>query len=157
MRWIGGAAASVLVAVVVIAGFVYLRGDRVTRLRPGADAPDVELAAVEGARGRLRENLGAATLVVFIETGWPEMSRYAETLERFYRKYQRRGLRVIGICLDESKEAAREFIHAHAITFTVFHDPRGRATHAEWGRPAGPESYLLDASGRVVAAFPYPV
>ena len=44
-----------------------------------------------------------------------------------------------------------------AITFPVFHDPGGRATQAAWGTPRGPESYLLDASGRVVAAFPEPV
>ena len=80
-----------------------------------------------------------------------------ESLERLYRKFQRRGLRVVGICLDDSREEAREFIQSRAITFTVFHDPGGRATRDAWGMPSGPESYLLDASGRVVATFPDPV
>jgi len=157
VRWIAGVLAALVIAAAVMVGFGYLRGKRATHVRPGEDAPDAELAAVEGAGGRLRANLGAATVVVFFDTRWPVMRRYAELLERFYRKYQRRGLRVIGICLDDSKDAARDFIHAQAITFTVFHDPGGRATQAAWGTPRGPEAYLLDASGRVVAAFPDPV
>ena len=148
---------ALLIAAAVILGFGYLSGDRATTVRPGQDAPDVELAAVEGAGGRLKGNLGAATVVVFIDTRWPQMARYADVLERFYRKYQRRRLRVIGICLDASRQAAMEFIQAHAITFTVFHDPGGRATQEAWGTPRGPESYLLDSSGRVLDSFPEPV
>jgi peroxiredoxin len=153
-----GALAAVAIAAAVIVGFGYLRGERATHLRPGQDAPDVELASVEGAPGRLRDNLGTATLVVFVHTRWEEMPRYAVVLERVYRKYQRRGFRVIGICLDDSVADARAFIQAHAVTFTVFHDPGGRATSASgWGMPSGPESYLLDRAGKVVATFPDPV
>jgi peroxiredoxin len=157
VRWIAGLLAALLIAAAVIVGFGYLRGKRAIHVRPGEAAPDVELPSVEGGPGRIRDNLGTATVVVFFDTRWPVMPRYAEVLERFYRKYQRRGVRVIGICLDDSKDGARDFIQRQAITFTVFHDPGGRATQAAWGTPLGPESYLLDAAGRVVAAFPDPV
>jgi peroxiredoxin len=157
VRWIAGALAALLIAAAVVVGFGYLRGKRATHVRPGEGAPDAELAAVEGAGGRLRDNLGKATVVVLFDSRWPIMRRYAEVLERLYRKYQRRGLRVIGICLDDSRDTARDFIRAQAITFTVLHDPGGRATRAAWGTPRGPESYLLDADGTVVAAFPDPV
>lgn len=157
VRWMGGALAAVLIAIAAFVGFGYLRGQPATHLRPGQDAPDVKLEAVEGGVGRLRENLGAATVVVFLDTSWPETTRYVEVLERLYRKYQRRRLRVIGICLDESKEAARDFMRANGITFTVLHDPGGRATRAAWGAPSGPESHLLDASGRIVQSNPHPV
>jgi peroxiredoxin len=156
-RRIAGALAAVVIAGAAIVGFGYLRGARATHVRPGQDAPDAALASVEGGPGRLRENLGAATLVVFFHTRWPVMPRYAEVLERLYRKYQRRGFRLIGICLDDSAADARDFIQAQAITFTVFHDPGGRGTRDGWGTPSGPESYLLDRSGRVVATFPDPV
>jgi peroxiredoxin len=156
-RWIAGALAALLIAAAAIVAFGYLRGKRATHVRPGEAAPDVTLAAVEGAQGRLRENLGKATVIVFFDTRWPMMPRYSEVLERFYRRFQRRELRVIGICLDDAKDACRAFIHSRAITFTVFHDPGGRTTRASWGTPPGPESYLLDASGRVVATFPDPV
>jgi peroxiredoxin len=157
VRGIAGALAAVVIAAAAIVGFGYLRGERATHLRPGGQAPDVELEAVEGPRGRLRDNLGAATLVVFLDTRWPDTAPYLEVLERLYRRYQRRGLRVIAIVLDESREAARDFFREHAITFTVFHDPDGRARQAGWGKPSGPESYLLDASGKVVETYPHPV
>lgn len=156
-RWIAGSLAAAVLAGAVIVGFGYLRGQRATHLRPGQDAPDVTLASVEGGPGRLRENLGQATVVVFFHTRWEVMPRYAEVLERVYRKYQRRGFRMIGICLDDSVEDARAFIQAQAITFTVFHDPGGRATASSWGTPSGPESYVLDRSGRVVATHADPV
>ena len=158
MGRIVGALAAVAIAAALIVGFGYLRGKRATHVRPGQEMPDVTLASVEGGPGRLRENLGAATIVVFFHTRWENMPRYAEVLERLYRKYQRRGLRMIGICLDDSVSDARAFIHEQAITFTVFHDPGGRATSASgWGTPSGPESYLIDRSGKVVATFPDPV
>ena len=154
VRWIGGALAAMLIAAAVVFGFLYLRGVPVLHLRRGQEAPDFELAAVEGGPTRLRENLGPATVVVFMDTQWPEMGRYAQVIERFYRKHQRRGLRELGICLDESRDTARAFIHANALTFTVLHDHGGRATQAGWGRARAPESYLLDASGKVVETFP---
>jgi peroxiredoxin len=157
VRRIAGVLAALVVAGAVVLAFGYLSGNRATHVRPGEPAPDFTLPSVEGGAGRLRENLGTATLVFFFHTGWDSMSRYGESLERLYRKFQRRGLRVIGICLDDSADDARAFIQARAITFTVFHDPGGRATREAWGTPRGPESYLLDPAGRVVAVFPDPV
>jgi peroxiredoxin len=156
-RRIVGALAALAIAAAVIVAFGYASGRRATHVRPGQDAPDVTLASVEGGPGRLRDNLGAATIVVFFDTRWESMAGYGVVLERVYRKYQRRGLRLIGICLDDSVEDARAFIQARGITFTVFHDPGGRATAAAWGTPRGPESYLLDRNGKVAAAFSDPV
>ena len=158
LRWLAWALAALVIAVAVIVGFGYLRGRDTTHLRPGDSVPDVTLVPVEGtAPARLRENLGAATVVVFFDTRWTPMTRYAEVLERLYRRYQRRGLRMIGIALDDSRDAVRDFIHKNAITFTVLHDPGGRATEPQWGRATGPASYLIDATGRVVASYPEPV
>jgi peroxiredoxin len=157
-RWLPGALAALAIAVAAVVGFGYLRGRPATPLRPGEMAPDVELEAVEGgARARLRDNLGPATVVVFFDSRWPVMTRYGEVLELLNRRYTRRGLRMIGICLDDSKDTARDFIQRNAITFTVLHDPGGRATAAGWGPQGGPASYLIDASGRVVASFAEPV
>jgi peroxiredoxin len=157
VRWIPGAVGALLIAAAAFVVFGYVRGKPVTHLRPGEAIPDIELAAVEGNPGRLRDNLGAATLVVFIDTRWTDTKRYVEVIERLYRRYQRRGLRVLAICLDESRDTARDFFRANGVTFTVFHDPAGRATQAGWGTPRSPESYLLDAEGRIVQTHVDPV
>jgi peroxiredoxin len=158
LRWLAWALAAALIAAALVAGFAYLKGAPTTRLRPGDSVPDAALEPVEGAgRARLRENLGTATVIVLFDTRWPVMARYGEGLERLNRRYQRGGLRVVGICLDDSKDTARDYIQRNAITFTVLHDPGGRATEAAWGRAKGPAAYLIDASGRVAAVFPEPV
>ena len=158
VRRIAGAIAAVLVAVAAVVAFGYLRGREAPALRAGDVVPDAELPAVEGGvRSRLRANLGPATVIVFLDTRWPAMKRYAETLERLNRRYSRRGFRLVAIAVDDSADAVRGFIHDNAITFTVLHDPGGRVTREGYGPVRGPASYLTDGAGRVVAAFADPV
>jgi peroxiredoxin len=158
VRRIAGAIAALVVAAAAVFAFLYLRGRESTALRVGDTVPDVELPAVEGgARARLRDNLGPATVVVFMDTRWPAMQRYAQLLERTNRRYTRQRFRMVAIAVDDSADAVREFIRANAITFTVLHDPGGRATAAGFGPVRGPTAYLTDGAGRVVAAFPDPV
>ncbi len=158
VRRFAGAIAALVVAAAVIVAFGYLRGREAAPLRPGDVVPDVELPAAEGGtRSRIHENLGPATVIVFLDTRWPAMKRYAETLERLNRRYTRRGFRLVAIAVDDSADAVRGFIHDNAITFTVLHDPGGRATREAYGAVRGPASYLTDRAGRVVAAFADPV
>lgn len=158
VRKLAAATAALVVAAAAVLAFQYLKGPATTPLRPGDAIPDVELPAVEGgAPARVRANLGPATLIVFLDTRWPPTARYAQFVERLYRRYQRRGFRVIGICLDDSPDALRDFIRSNAITFTMLHDPGGRATRAGWGAAGGPVTYLVDAGGRVIAAHPEPI
>ena len=157
-RKVAGVIAVLVVAVGAVLAFHYLRSPGGTALGPGDELPDVELQAVEGgAPARLRANLGPATVVVFLDTRWTATERYAEQLERMNRRYRQRGFRLIAICLDESRDALREFIARRAVTFTMLHDPAGAATRAGFGQVSGPVAYLVDRGGRVVAAYPEPV
>ena len=157
-RKVAGVIAALVVAVAVVLAFHYLRTPGGTALGPGDQLPDVELRSVEGgAPARLRANLGPATVVVFLDTRWASTGRYAEQLERMNRRYRQRGFRLLAICLDESGEVLRDFIHRYAITFTMLHDPAGAATRAGYGEVSGPVAYLVDRGGRVVAAYPQPV
>ena len=158
VRRFAGALAALVLAGAVVVAFGYLRGRQAAPLRPGDVVPDAELPSVEGgARSRIRANLGPAAVIVFLDTRWPAMKRYAETLERLNRRYSRRGFRVVAIAVDDSADVVRDFIHENAITFTVLHDPGGRATREGYGAVRGPASYLTDRAGRVVAAFADPV
>ena len=144
------------VAAAVVLGLFYLKAPAATRVRPGARAPEVELAGLEGGRGRIPGPRAPATVLVFFDTTWPVMDRYAVTLERLYRRYYRRGLRMVGVCLDRDAAAAKAFVHAHAITFTVLHDPGGTAVAPHYGIPRGPELYVIDAGGNVRASHSEP-
>jgi len=157
LRKVAAVLAAIAVAAAAIVGFLYLQGREATPLRPGDAVPDVELRTLEGAPARVRENFGPAALIVFLDTRWPAMERYAEVLERLNRRYHRRGFRVIAVCLDDSADVLKSFASDRAITFTMLHDPGGRITGPAWGTVSGPVAYVVDAGGRVVAGHPAPV
>ena len=47
----------------------------------------------------------------------------------------------------------RQFVARNELTFVVLTDPFAAALHTSYGTPRDPEAYLLDAEGRVLAAF----
>lgn len=143
------------VAAAVVLGFLYLKAPPATPIRPGSPAPDLELPALDGGRGRLIAR-APATVLVFFDSSWPVMERYGETLERLYRKYYRRGLRMVGVSLDADAEKVRAFVRARGITFTVLHDPRGTLVAPHYGIPRTPELYVIDAAGQVRASHAAP-
>ncbi len=157
LRKVAVALAAIAVAAAAVVGFLYLQGREATRLRPGDALPDVELRTLEGAPARVGENLGPAAVVVFLDTRWPVMERYAEVLERLNRRYRQRGFRVVAVGLDDSAGVLKDFAFRNAITFTMLHDPGGRVTGPAWGTVSGPVAYVVDARGRVVAGHPAPV
>lgn len=73
-------------------------------------------------------------------------------LDALQDKYQSRGLRVVGLTLEEDKDAIIEFLQALPVRFTIARDPSGRAGEA-FGVVAMPTTFLLDRDGRVAARF----
>jgi peroxiredoxin len=152
------AAVAALVAAAVVISFLYLRGPRATRTHVGDVAPDFTLPAlVDGTPGRLSSTRGRPVLLVFFDTRWPTSEVYVPNLERLYRRYARRGLRMIGVSLDTDVAAARAFVARNPLTFTILSDPGAAKVAATYGTPRDPEAYLLDPHGRVEAVFTEPV
>jgi peroxiredoxin len=145
--------AAVVAAAIVIAG-LYLRAPRATRVHVGDTAPDFELPYVEGgAAARLSAHRGAATLLVFFDTRWPQSDWYLKSLERMHRRYSRRGLRTMAVAVDPDPAVVREFVRRNEVTFAVVSDPGAARIGPLYGTPRDPEAYLLDPSGRVEAVF----
>lgn len=70
-------------------------------------------------------------------------------LEALHREFGPRGLRVVGVSVDNGPEArVRRFAERERLTFALAHDPEGRVQDAF--RVVGvPETYLVDGAGRV--------
>jgi thiol-disulfide isomerase/thioredoxin len=73
-------------------------------------------------------------------------------LDSLQAKYASRGLRVVGLTLEEDDDAVHAFLDGVPVAFTIARDRSGRAGDA-FGVVAMPTTFLLDRGGRVVARF----
>lgn len=148
------------VAVLVALGLLYLVSPRATHVGLGELAPDFDLPLVDAPdlrTGRLSAHRGRLVLLSFFEPGCEACPGHVDALERLYRRHLRRGLAVVGVSVGKDHAAALLFLRERAVTFTVFEDPGGRRTGRDWGLRRLPETYLLDAEGRVKRGFTEPL
>lgn len=66
-------------------------------------------------------------------------------------KYKPEGLVVLGINLDEDKQAAKKFLQQIPAKFTIAYDPDGE-TPGKYQLAVMPTSYLIDRSGNIVGS-----
>lgn len=64
-------------------------------------------------------------------------------------RYAKQGLQIIGINLDNDKQAARDFLKKNPAEFTIAYDPDGK-TPGLYNLKVMPTSYLIDRKGNLV-------
>lgn len=147
------AVALAVAALVVIAG-LYVRAPRATRVHVGEMAPDFTLPAlIDGSPATFSSLRGGPMLLLAVDTRGPGTDAYLRYLERMYRRYRARGLRMVAVCLDTDLPSARAFVARNELTFTLLADPAGATVSKLYGAPREPEAYLLDPEGRVERVF----
>ena len=74
------------------------------------------------------------------------------SMQRLYDAYRDRGLRIVAVSIDDdgNEPLIREFVAEHHLTFDVLHDLRSEIM-ASYQVRGVPESFLISASGRIVA------
>ena len=72
-------------------------------------------------------------------------------MNEMQQKYRADGLQIIGVNLDDDKSAADRFLNETPAKFTLQFDPEGKLAR-KFDVQAMPSSYLLDASGNVIAS-----
>ncbi|HVY66431.1 MAG TPA: TlpA disulfide reductase family protein [Gammaproteobacteria bacterium] len=120
-------------------------------------------AAASLLLGLMGANAGAAGLadlgevkgkLVWVDfwASWCEPCRRSfPWLNQMQARYAAQGLEVIGINLDTDKAAAQKFLHEVPAHFTLKFDPEGKLA-TKFEVQAMPSSFLLDASGNIVAS-----
>ena len=112
-------------------------------------APDFDLEAADGSRFELSAHRGELIFVNFWATWCPPCVAETPALEELHDRFDGRGLRVIGVSVDDDWETVNRFTRRHGVGFTILLDPRARTPH-RYGTFKYPESYLIDAEGRIV-------
>lgn len=117
-------------------------------LAPGLYPPHFEFERLsDGKKVSLKDYEGNLVLLNFWATWCPPCIAEMPSLERLYQENKDKGLVVIGVATQDSKNDVKDFIDSSNITFPILLDPTGELTRKlEIG--GFPETFLFDKQGR---------
>ena len=120
----------------------------------GQTTPDFRLPRLDGSPVALSEQRGRVVFVNFWATWCPPCRKEAPSLERLYERLREDGFEVLAVSIDAAgQEAAVEaFRREFGLSFPILLDPSQDA-HRSFGVTGVPETYLIDAQGRLAERF----
>jgi cytochrome c biogenesis protein CcmG/thiol:disulfide interchange protein DsbE len=118
----------------------------------GYAAPAIDLPRLDG-KGRLKlADLKGHPVVVNFWASWCTTCKAeADTLVAAEKKWRDKGVIFLGIDSVDKDDAARAYEEQYGVEYESVVDPEGK-TAAEWYVTAYPESFFIDADGRIVSA-----
>jgi cytochrome c biogenesis protein CcmG/thiol:disulfide interchange protein DsbE len=125
---------------------------RFTPLAVGDPAPAYAAVTLVGDRAGIGAMHGDVVLLNIWATWCEPCRREMPTLESLARAYASRGVRVVGVSIDDSgsEERINRFLGEHGITFEIWRDPDAVVSRAFQTRGV-PETFLIDREGRIAA------
>jgi peroxiredoxin len=114
----------------------------------GRDAPDFTLKALDGSNLRLSEFRGQVVLVNFWARWANESRREMPALDRINATYERAGLVILGISIDEDLVRAHQFADSMKVSYPVMFDT-GSDVGRDYQLGKMPMTILVDRSGVV--------
>lgn len=146
-----GVVAIVLIAIAGI-GFAITRalGTELHPLGTGTRAPDFHAMTLDTPpeQKSLADYKGQVVLINVWAT-WCQPCRVEmPSIERLYRAYGPKGLRVVAVSIDDpgTSSAIRAFVHDMGMTFDVLHDSAGAIEHA-YQVTGYPETVIVGKDG----------
>jgi len=115
----------------------------------GDSAPDFSITADNG-RTITTSNFGGKLLVLNFWATWcPPCIEELPSLNAFQRRFANSGVVVLGISVDKDEKLYRDFLAKARVSFLTARDPDNKI-NAEYGTLKFPETYIIDARGKVV-------
>jgi cytochrome c biogenesis protein CcmG/thiol:disulfide interchange protein DsbE len=115
----------------------------------GDSAPDFTVTADNGQQVST-SNFGGKLLVLNFWATWcPPCIEEIPSLNEFQRRFAGSGVVVLGVSVDKDEKAYRAFLSKAGLSFLTTRDPEHKIS-AEYGTFLYPETYLIDAKGKVV-------
>lgn len=126
-----------------------------TLLRPGTEAPDFALPAINGDTVRLSDFRGRYVVLDFWASWCPDCRKDAPVIAALSKTYAERGVAFVGVSFDTDRAAWQKAIDTYGITYTQVSPLKKwkttdiyRAYGVEWI----PSVYVIDPQGRIVLA-----
>jgi peroxiredoxin len=114
----------------------------------GKDAPDFVLRGMDGKNLRLSEFRGQVVLVNFWARWEGDSRQQMPALDRINATYQRAGLVVLGVSVDEDLRRSREFAAAMSVSYPILFDT-GSEIGKDYLLQKMPVTILVDRAGVV--------
>jgi cytochrome c biogenesis protein CcmG/thiol:disulfide interchange protein DsbE len=123
----------------------------------GAQAPAFTLERLDGGGSIALARLQGHPIVLNFWASWcGPCKAEAPVLEKDWLRYRSRGVVFVGIDKTDVTSDARNFVAAHGLTFPMLADGSGDVT-GTYGISQLPETYVLDAKGKIVAHLAGPI
>jgi cytochrome c biogenesis protein CcmG, thiol:disulfide interchange protein DsbE len=103
---------------------------------------------LDGRETSLAEQRGKVVVVNFWATWCPPCVEEMPSLNRLHDALRDEGAIVVGISVDDDRDAYQRFLSEYAITFPTTLDPE-RHLAAAYGTSMYPETYIIDPRGRI--------
>jgi peroxiredoxin len=136
---------------VLLCAFVYVifisMYERVIQVNDSA--PDFTVTTDDG-RQISRANFGGKLLVLNFWATWcaPCVSEIP-SLDEFQKQFANSGVVVLGVSVDKDEKAYKKFLSRAKVSYSTARDPENKI-NAEYGTFKYPETYLINADGKVV-------
>jgi cytochrome c biogenesis protein CcmG, thiol:disulfide interchange protein DsbE len=119
----------------------------------GDTAPGFTLKADNGRTVSL-PNFGGKLLVLNFWATWcPPCVQETPSLSRFAEQYANRGVVVFGVSVDQNEQTYRAFLRKFNPAFLTVRDSN---LHEDFGTFMYPETYIIDAHGKVLQKLAEP-
>jgi peroxiredoxin len=112
----------------------------------GKEAPDFALKGIDGRNLRLSEFRGQVVLINFWARWAGDTRLLMPALDRINTTYQRAGLVVLGISVDEDVRRAREFADGMSVSYPILFDA-GSSIGKDYQLQKMPMTVLVDRAG----------
>lgn len=139
----------VLAAAVGYTLYANFTKDNVQKVAVGEIAPDFALVDMNGQKHKLSDYRGEGVFLNFWATWCKPCEREMPYIDKAYKEFKDKGVKVLTVDVGESKLAVNNFIERYNLSFPVMIDKDGQVQTAYGINPL-PITFLIDKDGKVV-------
>lgn len=127
--------------------------EALSKLAIGKKAPDFTSKTAEGVEFKLSQNLGKVTLVDFWASWCGPCRKENPNVVAIYNDFKDKGLKILGVSLDNDKDKWLEAITADKLTWNHVAqlDPQNDEAAKLYNVASIPSTFLLDEKGLIIA------
>ncbi len=155
-------AGMVVLAVIVVSWATTKDGGALGRASPtnanlsSGQAPDFTFTLLDGREVTFSSLRGKPVVLNFWASWCPPCREEAPTLEKVWKAYQEKGVKFLGVDIQDTKEGAQGFIQRFGITYPNGQDTTTRIA-TSYGITGIPETFFIARDGRIARHWIGPI